>query len=112
MTKPKQNYAQIENEGLASAWECEKFNRYLIGLQEFELWTDHKPLVPLMSTKDLDLAPIRLQKILLRMMRFNFCIRHVPGKQLVTADTLSRFPIENTEETDHNVEEIILCRFC
>jgi transposase InsO family protein len=108
LSSAETNYAQIEKEGLASVWACEKFNRYLVGLPEFELWTDHKPLVPLMATKDLDQAPIRLQKILLRMMRFNCNVRHVPGKQLVTADALSRFPIQSLKEDASDVEEIAI----
>ena len=105
LTSAERNYAQIEKEGLASVWACEKFSKYLVGLDTFELWTDHKPLVPLMTSKDLDLAPIRMQKILLRMMRFNAQVKHVPGKQLVIADALSRSPIPHDDEATKQTEE-------
>lgn len=34
------------------------------------------------------------------MMRFNYTISHVPGKQLVIADTLSRAPVSTPTESD------------
>ena len=52
MTPTEQRYAQIE-EALAVTWACECFSHYLRGAK-FRVETDHKPLVPLLSTKLLD----------------------------------------------------------
>ena len=52
--------------------------------------TDHKPLVPLFSTKHLDQMPPRVLRFCLRLNQFNFRIHHTPGKDLHLADTLSR----------------------
>jgi hypothetical protein len=52
-------YAQIEKKALAITWACEKFSNYLIGTK-FKLETDHKPLVTLLSTKDLAELPARI----------------------------------------------------
>ena len=105
LTKAETGYAPIEKECLACTWACEKFTRYLLGKEKFTLWTDHKPLIPLINTRDIDQTPIRCQRLLLRMMRFNAVAKHVPGKDQVIADTLSRQPLECSETPD-TVEEV------
>ena len=91
MTETETRYAQIEKEALAVTWACERFQDYLIGMQ-FQIETDHKPLVPLFTHKSLDQLPLGVQRFRLRMMRFSYSISHVPGKDLTTDDTLSRAP--------------------
>ena len=55
--------------------------------------TDHKPLVPLLGSKNLYDMPPRIQRFRLRLMRYSYTIVHVPGKDNVTADALSRAPL-------------------
>ena len=100
LTPTEQRYAQIEKEALAATWACERFQDYLIGTT-FTIETDHKPLVPLLSSKPLDTVPIRVLRFRLRLMRFHFQIIHVPGKELNTADTLSRAPLNSSNENDY-----------
>ena len=99
MTDTEKRYAQIEKEALAFTWACERLADYLVGLT-FHIITDHKPLVPLFSSKKLDELPLRVQRFRLRMMRYDFTISHVPGKDLVVADTLSRAPACRPTEND------------
>ena len=57
MTNTEQRYAQIEKEPLALTWACEQFSDYLIGMV-FHCETDHKPLISLLSTKNMNYLPI------------------------------------------------------
>ena len=52
MTETESQYAQIEKEALATTWACEKFTMYILG-KKFHIETDHKPLVPLLGSKNL-----------------------------------------------------------
>lgn len=102
VSETERRYAQIEKEALATTWACEKFADFVVG-KHIEIETDHKPLVPLLGAKHLDCLPPRILRFRLRLDRFSYDINHVPGKELYTADTLSRAPLptissENTQE--------------
>ena len=56
MSDTENRYAKIEKEALAVTCARDKFNNDILG-QEFEIETDHKPLVPLLTSKHLDNLP-------------------------------------------------------
>ncbi|XP_048236436.1 uncharacterized protein LOC125371759 [Haliotis rufescens] len=93
MTDTERRYAQVEKEALAITWACERFRDYLLGKQ-FHINTDHKPLLSLLGNKSLDQLPPRIQRFKMRLMAYSYTISHVPGKQLCSADALSRAPTD------------------
>ena len=88
MSETERRYAQIEKEALTVTWACDKFSDYILG-RSFQIETDHKPLVPLLSAKELDSLLPRVLRFQLRLARYGYSIQHVPGKLLYTADALS-----------------------
>ena len=105
MSETEKRYAQIEKEALAATWACDKFVDYILG-RSFQIETDHKPLVSLLSTKNLDNLPPRVLRFRLRLARFDYTIQHVPGKLLYTADTLSRAPVSGVTDSLELQEEV------
>ena len=100
LTQAETRYAQIEKELLASVWGCEHFHQYLFRGPCVTVQMDHKPLVPFINTRDLDRAPIRCQRLLIRLLRYQVQAVYVPGKSMTVADTLSRAPLPTDQEDD------------
>ena len=95
-------------EAVATTWALEHWSDLLIGLK-FHVETDHKPLMPLFSTKLIDELPVRIQRFHMRLLRFDFTISHVPGKSLMTVDTLLRVPLDkgliDSDDSDERHKE-------
>ncbi|UYV73012.1 K02A2.6-like [Cordylochernes scorpioides] len=91
LSETEKRYAQIEKEALAITWACEKFKQYIQG-PVITLEADHKPLVPIFTSKNIDDLTPRIQRLRLRIMRYSYKIVHTPGKNLIVADALSRSP--------------------
>lgn len=104
LTPTETRYAQIEKEALATTWACERLSAYLLGL-EFTVHTDHKPLISLLGNRPIDDLPPRILRFRLRLLRYKYNIMYVPGKQLVTADALSRAPSGPEKSTENETLE-------
>ena len=105
MSVPKTRYAQIEKELLAVVFSLGKFHQYIYGTH-VNIESDHKPL-EIITRKQLCQAPPRLQRMLLRLQRYDYTLRYTPGKDMVIADTLSRAYIPHTPSDD--LEEELDC---
>jgi len=98
MTPAEQNYAQIEKETLAIVFAVEKFHQYTYGRTTL-VQTDHKPLESILK-KPLSKAPLRLQRMLLRLQAYDIVVTWTPGRTMLIADTLSRacIPVEKPRQ--------------
>ena len=82
-------YAQIEKELLAIVFACDHFEAYVYGRDSVQVETDHQPLVTIVQ-KPLNSAPNRLQRMLLRLQKYNLHLKYKRGKLMFLADTFSR----------------------
>lgn len=102
LTNTEQQYAQIEKELLAIVYTLERLHTYVYG-RFVTVETDHKPLISIMK-KPLTAAPKRLQRMLLRLQRYNFELIFKPGTAVILADTLSRAFLNTNESTKFSEE--------
>ena len=72
---------------MAIVFGCKKFQHYLLGKADVVAETDHKPLEVIL-VKSLLTAPNRLQKMMLRLQRFDLNVHYRPGKEMYIADLL------------------------
>ena len=89
LTPTEQRYANIEREMLACVFGAERFHTYVFG-RSFRIKSDHKPLEQI-NLKNLADAPARLQRMLLRLQNYDVKITYRPGREMLVADTLSRY---------------------
>ena len=93
----EQDYAQIEKEMYAIVFGTERFHQYIYG-RNVTVTTDHKPLEAILS-KPLSAAPARLQRMMLRLQKYDLTVHHKPGKEIPVADTLSRLHLNEVDNT-------------
>jgi hypothetical protein len=103
LSSAESRYAMIELECLAAAWGMHKCRQFPEGLPS--LVTDHKPLIPILNSYALDkLDNPRLLQLWLKMQRYAFTARWIPGKENFDSDALSRAPIAAATAQDELAE--------
>lgn len=108
LTNTERQYAQIEKECLAILFACKKFEQYIIK-QEVQVETDHKPLETIFK-KSILKAPQRLQRMLLKLQKYNLNVVYKKGTEMYLAVTLSRAPEKKTEGT--NLTQLEIYNIC
>ena len=119
MTDTEAHYAQIEKEMLSIVFAVERFEQCVYG-RPVKVETDHKPLESTFK-KSLISAPKRLQRMLLRLQKFDLEVTYKKGTEMVLADTLSRaykvpqpgeFVAEATRgETEKDAESVNMTQY-
>ena len=89
LTPVEQRCVQIEKECLAIVFACTKFSQYITRKKLITVESDHKPLQSIFK-KSLLSAPGRLERMILRLQKYNINVVYKPGPQMYLADRLSR----------------------
>lgn len=106
LTNSEIKYSQVEKEALALAYAAEHFKDFITGVNVI-LETDHKPLIQILQSKPLDELTPRFQRIRMRLMRYNYKVIYVFGKQLFLADCSSRNSVKSINSSEKGFEEEI-----
>ena len=97
LSAAEKNYSQIEREGLACIFGVKRFHSYIYGRQ-FELVTDHKPLLTLFDAKR-SISPQasgRIQRWALLLSMYEYSLSYKSTHAHGNADALSRLPLPKT----------------
>ena len=109
LSEAESRYSNIEREMLTVLFGLEKFHYYAYG-RPVVVESDHKPLEAIFK-KHLSSAPPRLARMLLHIQKYDVQIKHLPGKDILVADALSRIsscPGEAVQGLDISVHEVHL----
>ena len=93
----EKEYGQIEKEFLAVFFGCKKFHDYVYGRRVI-VKSDHKPLESIML-KDLSkIGSRRLQRLRLKLYKYDLHLDYKPGSKIPIADYLSRYTSCNVDK--------------
>lgn len=103
----EQNYSQIEKETLAVVFGTEHFNQYVY-CAKFVVESDHKPLQSIFQ-RNIDKAPPRIQRMLLRLKKYDIELQFTPGTDIPIADALSRASLSSMSKStlDYQVHLLV-----
>jgi transposase InsO family protein len=112
LTDAETRYSQIERELMATVFALERFHHYVAG-DRVLVETDHAPLLGLLKKPMFDQS-LRLQKLRMRLLRYDFELKYVPGKLLGLPDVLSRAPLpykadQKEIEFQTHMEKLTIC---
>ena len=102
LTDTERRYSQIEKEMLSIVYGLTRFHTYTYG-RKVTVYNDHKPLAAVLKKPVAD-NPVRLQRMLCRIMGYDLEFKYVKGKDLLIADTLSRLQTTNQNRSKSEQE--------
>ena len=96
LNKCEQNYAQIETEMAAIVFGATKFHEYIYAKGPIHVETDHRPLESIFKKPLSQMSP-RIQRMMLKVQKYNLKVQYKSGRELYIADMLSRACISKDE---------------
>lgn len=106
LTESEKNFVQIDKELLGIVYATKKFHNFIYG-RKITVITDHKPLVNLLNKNVSDIVSSRLQRMKIRLLKYELEVKYLPGKYMYVADLLSRSYLRNGDEEDKWVTEVV-----
>ena len=103
----ERRYAQIEKEYLTTVFGCQRFSKYITRRAKVTVDSDHKSLQSIFKKSPLK-APCRLQRMMLRLQRYNLDVTYKPGPQIYIADHLSRTSMSDSGTPDKEFQVFAL----
>ncbi|XP_069985567.1 uncharacterized protein [Penaeus vannamei] len=114
LTDAETRYATIELEMLAAVWATAKCKPYLIGVPNFTLMTDHRPLIPILNKYTLDTVENHcLQRLKGHISPYQFttdenlcndAATHL--RSIVTCNTIGTVTDPKNEDADRTLQEL------
>lgn len=95
LNKHERNYEPWKGELLGAIWGMKTFRWYLLGTQ-FELVTDHSPLLWMLYQKE---PTAQLHRWIVSVSEFDFIVRYRQGVKHTNADVVSRNPLPTTVDS-------------
>ncbi|KAL4721170.1 hypothetical protein ACJJTC_004946 [Scirpophaga incertulas] len=105
LTPAEVNYSMVEKELLGVCFAISKFHEFVYG-HNFRVETDHKPLINIIG-KDLHKATSRIQRLLLKLLKYTFTVHYIPGKSMYISDFLSRNYVMEKVTDDPDMLDVV-----
>ena len=106
LNETEKNYAVIEKEMLSIVYATQKFHNYIYGMS-IKVVTDHKPNISVLNKRISQVHSPRLQRLRLKLLKYDIKIEYLPGKYLHIADYLSRNYSSEIGEIDKEMNEVV-----
>lgn len=108
LTNAEKNFSQIEKELLSVVWATRKFHYYIYG-KKCVVLNDHKPLENLLKKGIHAIPSTRLQRLKLKLLKYNIEFKYQKGRLMHIADLLSRSYLEENDMDQSYMYEVIHC---
>jgi RNase H-like domain found in reverse transcriptase/Reverse transcriptase (RNA-dependent DNA polymerase)/Integrase zinc binding domain len=105
MNDAEVGYAQIEKELNAIVFGTTKFHYYVYG-RKVQVQSDHKPLESIMKKQVNKVSP-RLQRLQLKLLKYDLDVTYLPGDKMYLADPLSRAYLKEPVPEDPEMKAVI-----
>lgn len=101
LTPAERNFSQIEKELLSVVWSTHKYHYFIYG-RKVTVLNDHKPLESLLKKHIHEVPSPRLQRLKLKLLKYDLDFKYLQGKLMFIADLLSRSYLTSNDDTDES----------